>query len=248
MSKKALLFVAIISAFIGGIFYFNKQSISSCPVPETIPLIKKISVEEAREKLDKIYEGISGFGISDKEVKFIKKAGGAATYGEIKFESAQKLLEYLKPTRDDVFYDLGSGVGKFVLQAYLTTDIKKSVGIELSGTRYELAVKALKATAESNLFDPHREAKFLNENIITADFSDATIVFTCSTCYSEELMEKIAEKLMKLKPGTKIASLKEFKSHPRLKKVETLKLPMTWSDSSSIYIYSVQGESKEAKA
>lgn len=247
MSKKALLVIFALFVVGGSIFYFNKKSTNSCAIPKEVQLIKKIPVAEAREKLDKVYEGISGFGISDKEVKFIKKAGGAATYGEIKFESAQKLLDYLKPTKDDVFYDLGSGVGKFVLQAYLTTDVKKSVGIELSGTRYELAVKALKATAENDLFDPNREAKFLNENIITADFSDATIVFTCSTCYSEELMEKIAEKLIKLKPGTKIASLKEFKSG-RLKKIETLKLPMTWSEEASVYIYIVEEETQKAKA
>jgi SAM-dependent methyltransferase len=246
VSKKALLVIFALFVVGGSIFYFNKKSTNSCAIPKEVQLIKKIPVAEAREKLDKIYEGISGFGISDKEVKFIKKAGGAATYGEIKFESAQKLLDYLKPTKDDVFYDLGSGVGKLVLQAYLTTDIKKSVGIELSGTRYELAVKALKAAAENNLFD-HREAKFLNENIITADFSDATIVFICSTCYSEELMEKIAEKLIKLKPGTKIASLKEFKAG-RLKKIETLKLPMTWSEGSSVYIYIVEEEAQKAKA
>jgi SAM-dependent methyltransferase len=231
VSKKILLIIALISVGVGGIFYFNKTSKVSCA---------KLSVEEVRQKLEKIYEGISGFGIADTEVKFIKRHGGAATYGEIKFDSAQKLLEYLKPTKEDVFYDLGSGVGKFVLHAYLTTDIRKSVGIELSGTRYELAVKALKAAGQENLFDPKRETKFLNGNIITEDFSDATIVFICSTCYSEDLMEKIGAKLASLKPGTKIASLKEFKSEPKLKHIDTLKLPMTWSEGSNVHIYVVQ--------
>lgn len=237
MSKKTLFVLALIVGGITAAFYFNKTSPNTC---KKTSVVKKLSVEDARQKLDKIYEGISGFGISDKEVKFIKKSGGAATYGEIKFDSAQKLLDYLNPTKDDVFYDLGSGVGKFVLQTYLTTDVKKSMGIELSGTRYELAVKALNAGSQENLFDPSREVKFLNANIITADFSDATIVFLCSTCYSEDLMEKIAEKLTKLNPGTKIASLKEFKGEPKLKLMDTLKLPMTWSEGSSVYIYTVQ--------
>ncbi len=238
MQKKSLLFIAFLLVGGVGFYYFatHGRTLKTPAVP------KKLSVEEAKETLDKIYAGISGFGIPEQEVKFIKKAGGAPTYGEIKFESAQKLLDYFKPTDKDVFYDLGSGVGKFVMHAYFTTDVKKSAGIELSGTRFEKSTQALYEAKKFNLFHPQRELIFHNEDIINADLSDATIIFMCATCYCDELMDKIIAKLMTIGHEVKIATLREFKSHPGLKKVETLKLPMTWSEASPVYIYTVNAK------
>ncbi len=235
MRKKSWLVVILLLVGAFGFYYFAKHSRESAPVA----VVKTLSLEEAKATIEKLYEGVSGFGIPENEVKFIKKAGGAPTYGEIKFESAQKLLEYFKPTEKDVFYDLGSGVGKFVLHAYLTTPVKKSCGIELSGTRYERAVQAFLEAKKMHLFDS-RELIFLNEDIIKADIKDATIIFMCATCYSDVLMDKIAEKLIEIGSSVRIATLREFKNQPRLKKIDTLKLPMTWSEASPVYIYVVE--------
>ena len=240
MQKKSWVFIVLFFISAIAFYYFSLRegtSASQTSVTQNVP--KQMTSEEAKETLEKIYEGISGFGIPEQEVKFIKKSGGAPTYGEIKFESAQQLLDYFNPTENDVFYDLGSGVGKFVLHAYLAKNIKKSCGIELSGTRYEFAVKALGSAKKLGVFDPKREVSFLNDDIVNAPFDDATIIFMCATCYSDELMEKIAEKLIKVGPGLRIATLREFKERPTLKKIETLKLPMTWSESSPVYIYEV---------
>jgi SAM-dependent methyltransferase len=236
--KKSWLIIGVLLAATLGVYYFANH-IKETPFIPT----KQLSVAEAKDVLEKVYAGVSGFGIPDHEVKFIKKAGGAPTYGEIKFESAQKLLDYFKLTEKDVFYDLGSGVGKFVLHAYLTTPVKKSCGIELSGTRYERAVQAFLQAKKMRLFDS-RELIFLNQDIIRSDLKDATIIFMCATCYSDVLMDKIAEKLIEIGSTVRIATLREFKNQPRLKKIDTLKLPMTWSEASPVYIYVVESEKK----
>jgi SAM-dependent methyltransferase len=236
--KKSWLFIGALFVLTLGVYYVSTHVTEKPAVPT-----KQLSSAEAKEALDKIYSGVSGFGIPDQEVKFIKKAGGAPTYGEIKFESAQQLLDYFKPTANDVFYDLGSGVGKFVLHAYLTTPVKKSCGIELSGTRYERSVQAFLAAKKMHLFDS-RELIFLNRDIIESDIQDATIIFMCATCYSDVLMDKIAEKLIGIGSTVRIATLREFKNQPRLKKIDTLKLPMTWSEGSPVYIYVVEPEKK----
>lgn len=236
MSKKLLIALAALLLAGLGFYFFNTSS----PKAENASF-DTLTLKEKEEKLNEFYEGISGFGIPPKEVKFIKKSGGAATYGEIKFDSAQKLLDYFKPTEKDVFYDLGSGVGKFTLHTYLGTKVKKSCGIELSGTRYELAVKALNKAGKMGYFDPAREVIMLNEDIIDCDLSDATIIFMCATCYSDDLMNKIAKKLIEVGPGLRIATLREFKNQPRLKKIDSFKLPMTWSQGSPVHIYVVDG-------
>ena len=235
MAKKAIIVIGVTFLAVLGfsLLFGNKKAAT--------PPLRKLSVEETRDKLNEFYSDLSGFGIPEKEVKFIKKNGGSATYGEITFDSAQELIDYLKITKDDVFYDLGSGVGKFCLHAYLATNVKKSCGIELSGTRYELAVKALNALGEEGLFDPSREITFLNEDIAKSDLSDATVIFMCATCYSDDLMNILAKKFVdEVGPGLRVISLREFKNQPRLKKVKTFKLPMTWSQGSPVHVYVVQ--------
>jgi Histone methylation protein DOT1 len=82
-----------------------------------------------------MYQNVSGFNIVGSECTMIENNGGAPTYGEITYDAAHKLLTELNLNKEDVFYDFRSGVGKMVVQAYLTTPIKKSVDIELSPTR-----------------------------------------------------------------------------------------------------------------
>lgn len=53
------------------------------------------------------------------------------TYGEVVPASVDSILRYVRPGKDDVFYDLGSGMGKVVFQAHLTTSVGKAVGVEL---------------------------------------------------------------------------------------------------------------------
>ncbi|CAD7940382.1 unnamed protein product [Amoebophrya sp. A120] len=45
-------------------------------------------------------------------------------------------------TANDVFYDLGSGLGKAVVQTALTTPVKRAIGIEFEPTRYDAAQNA----------------------------------------------------------------------------------------------------------
>lgn len=84
---------------------------------------------------------------------------------------------------------------------------------------------------------PERILEFRNEDILTADISDATIVFTCSTCFSEEVMKNLTEKLAQLKEGLRVLTLKQLTPHVDFKLVKTYTLPMTWSKTSPVYLY-----------
>lgn len=212
--------------------------------------------------IETLYHAVSGYRIDEEEKKAIRNEGGDPTYGEILYESAQALLKDLQLTSDDVFYDLGSGAGKFVDQAYLTTPVKKAAGIELSKTRYEMAqarVPQIQALAEiSAEFDyvlnqalagkaaqrvriaPSKTIEFINENILKADLRDATVVFMCSTCFSDELMQQIVDKLAGLQEGLRVLTLKDLPAHEHFKLVRQYQLPMSWSKSSPgspVYLY-----------
>lgn len=190
-------------------------------------------------ELEQLYSNVSGFGITSEERDTISKAGGAPTYGEILPKSVSAILEDLKLTENDVFYDLGSGVGKVTLQVYLESPVKKSVGVELSPTRHAYAMKVYGKLKDAGKLQNNRDLVFLEENIMETKIDDATVIFLCSTCFSSELMDVLAHKIKHLKKGTKILTLKDFHKPEGLKLIKTYTLPMTWTEASAVHLYQV---------
>ncbi|MCX5922490.1 MAG: hypothetical protein NTX86_04130 [Candidatus Dependentiae bacterium] len=206
--------------------------------------------------------------ISDEERSRVAETGGSPVYGEIIFDSITALLADIKLTADDVFYDIGSGLGKFVLQVYLMTPAKKSIGVEYSKSRCETSQK-LKSRGEKiynesfkfengirKVFGKPQLAKtkkktfeYRNEDALEADFSDATVAFTCSTCFGPEFMQKLTDKLSD-NDGLRILSLKELPYNEDVHYVKTHMLPMTWVKNSPIpvYMYEVDHSKKAVRS
>jgi len=190
--------------------------------------------------LNDLYSNLSGFNIPSEEYKKIQNAGGAPTYGEITYESVNKLLKKFDLTKKDVFYDLGCGIGKMVVQIYLNSPAKKCVGIELSKTRYDEAKKVQEALKNKHLLKKKQKLIFQEKDILKANLSDATVVYMGSTCFSHELMEKLMKKLAKLKKGLRVATLQPFPENNDFTLIETMQLPMSWSNHSSVYLYELK--------
>lgn len=249
----------------------KKQSLSSTLQPAVVEVDVPLAVSpyvQYQPLLDALYQNVSGYRIAEEEKQSIRCEGGDPTYGEILYESAQVLLEDLQLTPQDVFYDLGSGAGKLIAQVYLTTPVKKAAGIELSPSRCNMAqtrAPYLRKIAEvTTRFNcditaainqkpvqqtrclPSKELIFSQENMLKADLSDATVVFMCSTCFSDELMHNITNKLAGLKEGLRVITLKDLPPHKDFKLVRNYQLPMSWSKSSAgspVYVYKLERQS-----
>ena len=152
--------------------------------------------DPTKELLDTVYKDVNGYTIKEDERNQIVRKGGEPTYGEITYESAQKLLHDLKLTYNDVFYDLGSGVGKMVVQTYLTTPVKKATGVELATTRAQQALKAKDALSKIGKLHKNRDLEFYIKSIIEVPLDDATVIYMCSTCFSPELMKALTDKFV----------------------------------------------------
>ena len=175
----------------------------------------------SKTHIENLYKDISGFGISKSECDLITNKGGAPTYGEITYDSVEMLLDDLKLTKNDVFYDLGSGVGKMVVQVYFNTPVKKSVGVELAPTRTKYAQEVKEQLDKDGLVDKKRKLEFHQKDILELSYTDATVVYCASTCYTEEFMQKMADVLAKGKKGLRVATLKKLPEH---KKFELIKI------------------------
>ena len=105
------------------------------------------ALEEAAAAADAALQCEDGYAIPDGERDAINGLhAGASTpacYGEISVAGFAAVLGVMRLERDDVFYDLGSGTGKVVLQAALQTEVGRSVGLELSESRHKYGLAAL---------------------------------------------------------------------------------------------------------
>ena len=179
--------------------------------------------------LQMIYENKGGYTIPPEEISAVLKGGGHPQYGEIPYDSAAHILDDLNLSRQDVFYDLGSGVGKLVLQAYLTTPVRRSVGIELSATRWNIAESCRKQAVADDHIISGRDLAFLNQNILTTNLPDATICFISGITFPPSLIQSLMDRLSSLDRELKVISVLPLPAHKQFMLIKTYTLPMSWA-------------------
>lgn len=231
--KKVIALALCVLVIYGGYCLYAKNSSS-----------KIYSTQDAIDIMDDVYGKSSGFGISGDERKMIEDKGGNPTYGEITAKGLEQLIEHFKNNLQahDVFYDLGSGIGKVATQVALTTPAR-AVGIELSPTRHAIAAHIKDELVQKNIL-ANDKLRFIEGNILDVNLNNATVIFMCSTCFSDELMKKITENIYNI-PHThaiQVITLKELTPHntyrfEEFKAGKTFNLCMTWSDCTPVYTY-----------
>src|SRR3990167_10311227 len=119
------------------------------------------------------------------------------TNGEILYTSINKLLSLIPLTQDDVFFDLGSGVGKIVLQVFLKTPVKEAAGIELLPELHEKAVIAAQKIQRDlpEFYADNRKLTMIQGSFLDTAFSNATVVFIGATCFPPSLLNALGKKI-----------------------------------------------------
>lgn len=196
--------------------------------------------------LTALYQGVSGFiSYQAGEKETGEKSKVFLTYGEILYPSVELIIHHIQSkigiTKNDVLYDLGSGVGKVPLHFFLKTPVKKAMGIEASEKRHHLAEKVYHQVKQEfpELFEGGRQLESKTDNFLTADILDATIIYTCSTCFNEELLADMGLMMDKLPNLRCIVSLKALPLKMPLESV--LEIECTW-DKTKCYVYMIPTE------
>ena len=195
---------------------------------------------ETRRAIRALYKEIDGYlQLGAAEEKRIRSSQSSSVYGEITPAAAEKLIEYMQLGPRDVFYDLGSGVGKLLIHTAMLCRPKRIVGLELSRSRHNMAKTALERAIKEKLLKT-KNIEFVCADILKRNLSDATVVYTCSTAFPERFFNKLVKKISTLKAGTRFISLTEVDKLPKeLSLIETLRLDMTWKRKSPVYIYQI---------
>ena len=189
-----------------------------------------------RQFMNRIYKDLCGFDIPATDTQVIKKSKGSPVYGEIKHTALTKLLDYLALTPADTFYDLGSGVGKVILHTALTTGVKKAIGVELSTARHQEAEIAF---ARARDFSPSLEerVRFINQDLMSVDLSDATVIYTCSTAFSLKFMVEVTKRLGQFTQPFRLVTLQELPLEKHFRLIQTLRLDMSWLRNTAVHVY-----------
>jgi len=191
-----------------------------------------------QEYINSLYQGISGFiSYQPGEKESGEKKKVFLTYGEILYPSVSKFLNYIGDISEkDVFWDLGSGIGKVPLHVFLGTPVGRAYGIEFSETRSQYAQKVYAEVHQEfpELFAGGRELKCSTGNFLEADIYDATIIYTCSTCFNEELLSDIGKAIDRCPNIRYVISMKQIPSKVPFDR--TLEIDCTW-DKTKCYVY-----------
>jgi hypothetical protein len=168
------------------------------------------------------------------------------TYGEIDFVSIAEIY-YTIVNRygglpNGTFYDLGSGVGKCIIATAFLCNFQKCVGIEILEGLYEMSrqvkekyCKEFRKIRDENegIFEEVSEIEFYKGSFFDYDWRDADLVFANSTCFGNDIMEKIGA--VELKVGTLGISFTEVFIGRGWVVLESVKKNMSWGQA-TVYI------------
>ncbi|XP_017758748.1 PREDICTED: histone-lysine N-methyltransferase, H3 lysine-79 specific isoform X2 [Eufriesea mexicana] len=137
-------------------------------------------------------------------------------YGETSYELVCQMIDQIDVTDDDVFVDLGSGVGQVVLQMAAATLCKICIGVERADvpSRYAQSMEVnfrkwlnwygkrcgeYRLVKGDFLADEHRES-----------ITGATIVFVNNFAFGPTVDHQLKERFADLRDGARIVSSKSF--------------------------------------
>ncbi|MGK0309289.1 MAG: hypothetical protein ACJAT5_000301 [Lentimonas sp.] len=188
--------------------------------------------------INRLYKELDGFTCSSEvdDKRFF--GSNASVYGELTPLGTQQLLNYLQLSEEDVFYDLGSGVGKINIQIGMTVSIKKCVGVELMYSRWKESSMALEEARSQNLLIT-KNVQFYNESFLESDITDASVIYIASTCYSSTFMDKFVRKIKTCTKPVKVVTLRDFnRNHRGFQFIENIDLNVSWTSSVTACVYS----------
>lgn len=193
---------------------------------------------------DELYQGyftkvyqhtndLPSYAIEERES--LAKQGICTTYGELLYPSVKKLIHKMALTDSDTFLDLGSGVGKCALQVFMQSEAKSVIGIEASSELHQQAIRGLSQIKADFPFywEDDRECAFKEGNFLHVPWS-ASVIYSCSTCFTQSLLLAMAEKINYSPSIKKVFSLRPLPSlHMPLK--EVFQVECTWDTTLCFY-------------
>lgn len=199
-----------------------------------------MDMNRVKKLFNQLYEKVDGRALSLRGREEMELKSKSYVYGEVVPDSFYEFMQDVQPKSSDVFYDLGSGTGKAIFLAHWFFEFKKCIGIELLDPLYNASVEALKKYEEEirpklhNKLE-HSQIQLIHGDILKMDYSDADIVFVNSTCFQEDLMNALDEKLECLRPNAHIITLSKPLKSPAYYQYKHKLYDFSWGQATAFY-------------
>ncbi|XP_075971171.1 DOT1 like histone lysine methyltransferase grappa isoform X2 [Anticarsia gemmatalis] len=137
-------------------------------------------------------------------------------YGETSYELVCQMIDQIDITAEDVFVDLGSGVGQVVLQMAAATPCRICLGVEKAEvpSKYAESMDFYFRTWMRWYGKKYGEYKLIKGDFLLDEHREkinaATIVFVNNFAFGPHVDHQLKERFADLKDGAKIVSSKSF--------------------------------------
>lgn len=197
--------------------------------------VNVFSLDQNLKSIDKLY-GPEGFITVDNKMMGDKYN---LTYGELTGEGMGKIVKFLESANvkpnNTTFIDLGCGNGKTL--AYATVyGFKQARGAEIVEARYEYAERKRKEL-EQRMRDRISISKSDIFKLPSAYFPKGSVIFISNLLFPEETNQQLIKFLSETIPSDTIIILSKIPTNLyKLKLIEKMHVPMSWSYNSECYI------------
>ena len=224
-------------------------------------MAKISNLNELESTFHRAYAGLCGFE-ENFETNDHMQLGAAVFYGELTFRGTEQMLStlseitsYPETKSDIIFLDLGSGLGKATVQAFLSSNllISKAVGIELGPKRHALAECGKKRVETELKLECLENVFFLRGNILELDqvwlndirlrnFLPTHIFFSVSKLMDTDLVFKVLERIEIIGENLRyLVTMIDLEDISYNRKtwglVTTVEVETTWAKTDTIWIY-----------
>ncbi|XP_046998857.1 histone-lysine N-methyltransferase, H3 lysine-79 specific isoform X1 [Schistocerca americana] len=177
---------------------------------------QRLNKHPSRGLLRHILQQVYNQAVTDPEKLNQYEPFSPEVYGETSYDLVCQMIDQIEITKDDVFVDLGSGVGQVVLQMAAATPCKICFGVERA------EIPSMYAEAMNVHFRKWMRwygKKYGEYRLIKGDFLNdehrekiisATIVFVNNFAFGPTVDHMLKERFADLKDGARIVSSKSF--------------------------------------
>ena len=188
---------------------------------------ESLNLHQHAKIFEELFAPVDGFALSRQARQ--EKDAFDYTYGEIELLSFIALIALTHPNENTQFYDLGSGVGKAVIACAMVFDIKKSCGIELFANLADAALVQKITLERTPGYERSAQCiQFIQEDILKADLSEATLIFINSTAFIGDFWEELSQKLAEVAIGATIITISKQLTSTAFVVKRTTQVNMSW--------------------
>ncbi|XP_044124925.1 histone-lysine N-methyltransferase, H3 lysine-79 specific isoform X3 [Bufo gargarizans] len=176
----------------------------------------KLNTRPSTGLLRHILQQVYNHSVTDPEKLNNYEPFSPEVYGETSFDLVAQMIDEIKMTEDDLFVDLGSGVGQVVLQVAAATGCKHHYGVEKADipAKYAEAMdkefrKWMKWYGKKHAEYTLERGDFLSEEW-RERIANTSVIFVNNFAFGPEVDHQLKERFANMKEGGRIVSSKPF--------------------------------------